>query len=89
MAHKSRQSEKAYPCVLVFERFPIRFPFSDAFEQELSKKRNRSLLFTDSPTVGPLQVFDIDSYEDWDKAYRLPNETGQLFNALCCVRKVV
>ena len=74
--------QKAYPCLLVFERFPIRFPFADAFEQELSKKPNRSSIFTDSPTAGPLQVFDIDSYEDWDKAYRLPSETAQLFDAL-------
>ena len=72
---------KAFPCVLVFERFPIRFPFSDAFEEELSKSQKRSL-FSNCSTTGPLQVFDIDSFEDWDKAYHLPNETTRLFNAI-------
>ena len=72
---------KAYPGVLVFEHFPARFPFSDAFETELAKQLQRPA-FQDSSTVGPLQVFDIDSYEDWDKAYHLPEETSRLFDAL-------
>jgi hypothetical protein len=72
---------KAYPGVLVFERFPARFPFSDAFETELEKRLQKPI-FKDSSTVGPLQVFDIDQYEDWDKAYHLPDETSRLFNAL-------
>ena len=72
---------KAYPCVLVFERFPVRRPFSDAFEGELNKQAKRTL-FVDSSNIGPLQVFDIDAFEDWDRAYRLPQETGRLIDAL-------
>ena len=72
---------KAYPCVLIFERFPVRFPLSDAFEAELRKKLNRAP-FKDSSTVGPLQIFDIDSYEEWDMAFHLPSEIGLLTRAL-------
>lgn len=73
--------QKAYPGILVFDRFPARFPFSDAFETELDKRLQRTC-FRDSSNIGPLQVFDIDTYEDWDKAYRLPEETSRLFDAL-------
>ncbi|MFO1501307.1 MAG: hypothetical protein U1G07_23450 [Verrucomicrobiota bacterium] len=72
---------KAYPVVLVFDHFPARFPFSDAFEAELENQLQRPL-FRDGLDIGPLQVFDVDSYEDWDKAYRLPEETNLLFDAL-------
>ncbi len=72
---------KAYPTVLVFDHFPARFPLSDAFEAALEDHLQRSL-FRDGPDIGPLQVFDIDSYEDWDKAYRLPEEANLLFDAL-------
>jgi len=76
-----RVLRRVFPIGLVFGQLPLRFFNSKPFEIDVAKAYG-SDVFRDSGNIAPMQFFDIQAFEEWDKAFGIPSEAGLLFVAL-------
>jgi hypothetical protein len=73
--------ETVVPCIVCFEPSPLRFPVALEFEGAVSKQLRNSP-FTDVNGRLPVQIFDVESIEEFGDLFGLPSEWKELLNAI-------
>jgi len=73
--------EQVYPCAIGYGFNPLRFPYSDFFQEALEFDLKCSV-FRRFSKIGPMQYFDVQQIEMWDDLFDLPAQAAQLFDAI-------
>gem|GEM_PF-3830834 len=77
-----RGVSRVAPCLVVFDRVPIRFPYLDRYEQHVEKALGARVFSPPDAAILPLQTFEIEGVESWEEFIEMTPGSNALFDYL-------
>lgn len=77
-----RAIRRVVPCLVVFDRIPIRFPYLDRYERHVESELGIPVFSPTGNTLSPLQTFEIEGVESWEQWMDMTPSSDALFDYL-------